>query len=100
MSHKTDAARLESIIMYIEDIDEIIQKHFGIEETLADKEGQYAVMSVLFKSARLLGESSHLVCVTNYRLNLQPVCETSLFMIMKVLILRSSGLLFLNPCRS
>ena len=27
MSHKSDAARLESILMYIEDINEIIEKH-------------------------------------------------------------------------
>ena len=55
MSHKTDAARLESILMYIEDIDEIIQKHSGIEPTLADKEGQYAVMMCLVQIGETLG---------------------------------------------
>ena len=37
MSHKSDAVRLESILMYIEDINEIIQKHSSVEETLTDK---------------------------------------------------------------
>jgi hypothetical protein len=39
MSHKSDAVRLESILMYIADINEIIRKHSGVEDTLADKEG-------------------------------------------------------------
>ena len=55
MSHKSDAVRLESILMYIEDINEIIRKHTGVEETLADKEGQYAVMMCLVQIGETLG---------------------------------------------
>ena len=55
MSHKTDTARLESILMYIEDINEIIQKHSNVEATLADMEGQYAVMMCLVQIGETLG---------------------------------------------
>ena len=56
MSHRSDAARLESILMYIEDIDEIIQKHSSVEETLADKEGQYVAMMCLVQIGETLGK--------------------------------------------
>jgi uncharacterized protein with HEPN domain len=55
MSHKSDTVRLESILMYIDDINEIIRKHTGVKETLADKEGQYAVMMCLVQIGETLG---------------------------------------------
>lgn len=57
MSRKSDLARLESIIMYIDDIHEIIKRHSqSISKTLEDKEGQYAIMMCLVQIGELVSK--------------------------------------------
>ena len=56
MSLKSDTARLEQILAYIDDIDEIISRHKTIVKTLNDLEGQYAVMLCLSQVGELLGK--------------------------------------------
>ncbi|MES0491857.1 MAG: hypothetical protein ABUK01_17815 [Leptospirales bacterium] len=41
MSEKSDLAKLDSILNYIQDIDTIIKRHETIENALDDIEGQY-----------------------------------------------------------
>jgi hypothetical protein len=37
MSHKSDSARIEAILMYIDDINEIVAKHGDIDRMLRKK---------------------------------------------------------------
>jgi uncharacterized protein with HEPN domain len=62
MSRRSDSARIEAILMYIDDINEIVAKHGDIDQTLSEKEGEYAVMMCLVQIGELLGkiESSEL----------------------------------------
>ncbi|MCD6395945.1 MAG: DUF86 domain-containing protein [Spirochaetaceae bacterium] len=56
MSLKSDTARLEQILEYIEDITKIVFRHENIVRTLEDLEGQYAVMLCLSQIGELLGK--------------------------------------------
>lgn len=56
MSLKSDTARLEQVLAYIADINEIVSRHNTIVETLNDLEGQYAVMLCLSQIGELLGK--------------------------------------------
>ena len=56
MSIKSDNARLEQILEYIEDITQIVARHENIVRTLEDLEGQYAVMLCLSQIGELLGK--------------------------------------------
>jgi uncharacterized protein with HEPN domain len=44
MSEKSDLAKLDSILNYIQDINTIIDRHETIENALEDIEGQYALL--------------------------------------------------------
>lgn len=56
MSTKSDTARLEQVVAYIDDINEIIFRHKNVINTLNDLEGQYAVMLCLSQIGELLGK--------------------------------------------
>ena len=56
MSLKSDIARLEQILEYIEDITKIVFRHENVVRTLEDLEGQYAVMLCLSQIGELLGK--------------------------------------------
>ncbi len=56
MSLKSDSARLEQILEYIEDVSKIVFRHENIAGTLEDLEGQYAVMLCLSQIGELLGK--------------------------------------------
>lgn len=56
MSLKSDTARLEQILLYIDDISKIVTRHKTIIRTLEDIEGQYAVMLCLSQIGELLGK--------------------------------------------
>ena len=56
MSLKSDTAKLEQVIAYIDDIIEIVSRHENIVRTLDDIEGQYAVMLCLSQIGELLGK--------------------------------------------
>ena len=56
MSLKSDTAKLEQILEYIDDIAKIIFRHENILRTLEDLEGQYAVMLCLSQIGELLGK--------------------------------------------
>jgi len=62
MSDRSDIPRMETILMYIDDLFEIIARHSGIDATLADREGQYAIMMCLIQIGETLGkmESPHI----------------------------------------
>ena len=70
MSLKSDTARLEQILSYIDDIAEIVSRHKTIVKTLNDIEGQYAVMLCLSQIGELLGkiESSDIADLLPVRL--------------------------------
>jgi uncharacterized protein with HEPN domain len=54
MSRSGDLARLELILNYASDIDEIVERHGGVSGTLRDKEGRYAVLLCLAQIGELL----------------------------------------------
>jgi uncharacterized protein with HEPN domain len=56
MSLKSDIGRLENLWNYILDIEAIISKHNGIDKTLEDMEGQYAVMMYLVQIGEILNK--------------------------------------------
>ena len=56
MSLKSDTARLEQIVVYIDDINEIVARHKNIVDTLNDLEGQYAVILCLSQIGEILGK--------------------------------------------
>ncbi|MBN2834548.1 MAG: DUF86 domain-containing protein [Candidatus Delongbacteria bacterium] len=56
MSKRSDEARLEKILYYINDIEKMIKNHDGIVETLNHTEGQYAVSMCLVQIGELLGK--------------------------------------------
>jgi uncharacterized protein with HEPN domain len=56
MSRKTDMARLDRVLSFIADIEEIVGRHGSIDATLGDKEGQYALMLCLGQIGELLGK--------------------------------------------
>jgi uncharacterized protein with HEPN domain len=44
MYKKSDSAKLELILKYIRDMELIVNKHGGVENTISDIEGEYAIM--------------------------------------------------------
>ena len=56
MSFKSDTARLEQVLEYIDDITRIVFRHENIVRTLEDLEGQYAVRLCLSQIGELLGK--------------------------------------------
>jgi len=66
MSEKSDKAKIENILRYISDIDLIIKRHNGIEETLSDYEGQYAIMMCLIQ----IGENVNAIKDNNIKAKL------------------------------
>lgn len=49
MSKKSDLIKLEFILKLIEDIESIIKRHNGIENSLLDFEGQHAILMCLMQ---------------------------------------------------
>ncbi len=56
MSEKSDIARLETILDFIEDINKIIKRHGTTEKALDDFEGQYALMMCIQQIGELLNK--------------------------------------------
>lgn len=56
MSHRGDAARLFKISKYISDIEIIVKRHGSPEDSLADMEGQYAIMLCIAQIGELLNK--------------------------------------------
>lgn len=56
MSREADQARLERIVVYIKDVDDIVRRHGGVSPTLDDVEGQYAILLCLTQIGELLGK--------------------------------------------
>jgi len=54
MSDRSDYAKLESILEYIENIDIIIARHNSISEALNDIEGQYALLMCIQQIGELM----------------------------------------------
>lgn len=56
MSRSSDIARLEQVLVYLDDIRAIVKRHKTVALTLSDKEGQYAVLLCLSQIGELLGK--------------------------------------------
>jgi uncharacterized protein with HEPN domain len=56
MSEKSDKAKLESVLDYIQDIDTIIKRHETIENALLDMEGQYALLMCIQQIGELVNK--------------------------------------------
>ena len=56
MSRRSDTARLLKISKYISDIEIIISRHSSAEASLADMEGQYALMLCIAQIGELLNK--------------------------------------------
>ena len=56
MSRKSDFARLERIVEFIEDVGVIVERHGSVANTINDKEGQYAVTLCVGQIGELLGK--------------------------------------------
>ncbi|MFH1612610.1 MAG: HepT-like ribonuclease domain-containing protein [bacterium] len=56
MSKKSDMARLESILDYIDDIEKITIKHGSVQGVLSDMEGQYAILMCLQQIGEILNK--------------------------------------------
>ncbi|MCD4820000.1 MAG: DUF86 domain-containing protein [Candidatus Cloacimonetes bacterium] len=54
MSDRSDLAKLESILEYINDINKIVERHNTIENALLDFEGQYAVLMCIQQIGELV----------------------------------------------
>jgi len=63
MSKKSDAARLEAILDYIDDIERIILRHGSVQGALADMEGQYAILMCI----QQIGETLNKIKSEEYR---------------------------------
>ena len=56
MSKISNVAKLELVLKYIDDIERITTRHQTIEATIADYEGQYAVMMCLTQIAETINK--------------------------------------------
>ena len=56
MSDRSDKAKLEMILDYINDIKTIVSKHSSIANTLADIEGQYAILMCIQQIGELVNK--------------------------------------------
>lgn len=56
MSERSDTAKLEFVIELITDIDRIIKRHDGIEQSLDDYEGRHALMMCLMQIGETLNK--------------------------------------------
>ena len=56
MSAKSNRARLEKILKYIEDIQNIVFRHGNLESALKDIEGQYAIMLCMIQIGEILNK--------------------------------------------
>lgn len=64
MFKKTDAAKLELIVKYIEDVERIIERHGTAEKTIDDYEGEYAVMMCLTQIAETVNRISDTIILS------------------------------------
>ena len=55
MSRKSDTARLYRVLELIDDAYEIVHRHGTLQETLDDKEGEYAVFMIISQIGEILG---------------------------------------------